>query len=631
MKKVFLKNVRLGVWEFALFALLVLHFFANLSWILINNAPTLWDPSNHTYISLLIADRLKDFDPIGILYTSNYYPIFIHFLAALPLVIFGQSIKIAQFTGTVFFIITLSIIYIYLKHITKNPKIAFFSTCLFSLFPVIYDQSRLLMLDIPSVGIFFLTLLFLDKSGYLKDTKYSLLAAFTTGLLAMTKWTPLFFLGIPFLVTLVLFFKSNQKTKIIKNAILGAVIFAVTILPWYGANFNDILFLTQVYGEGDPKAHPQIFWSAENFLTYYKIFLYTQATPLPALTFIVSLFVYPFLKIPKTSIQNTKWFILGMIGANYLFFTRIMNKDGRFTIHLLPLACLIIFWCLEDLIKKNRLFGYLVYVCLIGFSLFYFGLMTVRPANWEGVKFSANLPVFGGLEFINVDDSLAKRHDARDWNMNELLADLKALRTKDETRILVVSEWAHFNPSNIRTYSKLAGLGDIMPVTPDLPYLRKNYRSEHFPNDLELIDFVSKNDFLLASPDNIGSPYLLNMIAMRQIQSLAFPMNFPVCNNFRLKIANAGSDCYLKSGEVLSSTSDIVVDGSPLPVGAKIVSGFAKVNCPFGCSFEFMEKTPGENSPKPIFDLIKIYTLPNGQQIHLFKINPSQNNSDLIN
>lgn len=631
MKIRFSRNFTIGNWDLALIYLLVLHFVVNLFWILTNNAPALWDSSNHTYISILISEKIKNLDPVGILYTSNYYPILIHLLTALPLTIFGYSIKLAQFAGTIYLLLTLSIIYIYIKQTTKSGRIAFLVVAFFSFMPVIFDQSRQLMLDIPSVGILFLCLYFLDKSEFLKNRKYTILAALAAGLLAMTKWTPLLYLVVPGIFTLFKFFKSGSKVAKIKNLFLGLLVFAVVALPWYGANFKDILFLTEIYGEGDPKAHPQIFLSAENFVTYFKIFLYTQATPLPALVFLAGLVAYPFINIRTSSLFNSKWFVIFMIAVNYLFFTAILNKDGRFTIHLLVFTSLITAYFFEFLIERWKLVGILLLSCYLGFLIFYYFLLTIRPVAWEGYKLSKSVPLLGGLEFINVDDSLVKKIDSRVWKMDELISDLKKINNGSEIRILVVSEWAHFNPSNIRTYTKVAGLGNIIPVTPDLPYLRVRYQNDHFPSDAELKNFIAKDQYLLISPGNIGSPYLLNMKAMDQLQSFAFPEDFPSCSRFRSEISVPNTKCFVKAGEVLTTTSDISIDDKPVQKGNKTVKGFAQVVCPFGCSFEFVKKTEGEDNVGPRLDLLKTYTLPNGQKTQLFRINVSQTNTNLIN
>lgn len=614
------KLIKLNIWSLAFFYLLSFHLVFNLIWIISNNAPTLWDPSNHTYISILISDKIKNFDLPGILFTSNYYPILVHFLTAIPLIAFGQSIKLAQFMGTVYLLLTLLVIYLYIKQTTKSSLIAFLTAAFFSFMPVVFDQSRQLMLDIPSVGILFLTFYFLEKSEFFRNRKFSVLAALSAGFLAMTKWTPLIYLIIPGLITVFLFIRSGQKLLRLKNILLATVVFAVVALPWYGANLKDILFLTEIYGEGDPKAHPQIFLSVENFVTYFKIFLYTQATPLPALVFLISLLFYPFTNISKTSLFNRKWFVILIIAFNYLFFTAILNKDGRFTMHLLVFTSLIMAYFFQELIKKFKILGILPVTIFFTFLLFYYLLLTIRPVNWEGYKFSMNVPVLGGLEFINIDDSLVKKMDSRSWIMEEFLGDLKKLNNGSEVKILVVSEWAHFNPSNIRTYTKLAGMGNIIPVTPDLPYLRSRYNSNHFPNDSELKKFIARDQYLLISPNDIGSPYLLNMIAMRQLQYFAFPENFPNCSKFRLKVAPSKVSCFVKAGERIKTTSDILIDGKETQKGEKNIEGFASVECPFGCSFEITKKTEGENLAGPKLTPIKIYTLPNGQQIYLFKI-----------
>src|SRR5947207_11908355 len=107
-------------WNLLLIGLLFFHFTSNLIWIFINNAPFPWDQATHADLSLQIANQLRSFQLFSILQTSNYYPILVHTVASIPLLFFGPHLKLTQIVATVFFLGTISIIYLYFDLIAQN-------------------------------------------------------------------------------------------------------------------------------------------------------------------------------------------------------------------------------------------------------------------------------------------------------------------------------------------------------------------------------------------------------------------------------------------------------------------------------------------------------------------------------
>ncbi len=602
-----------NIWLYLFGALLLIHLVTNLWWIVLNSGPIPWDSANHTYHTIKIAERLRELNLIAVLKTSNYYPLFVYLVSAIPTLIFGEQIKLLQSLGTLYFLLTLGAVFYYVKLLTNSDRIAFFSGCFFSFSAVIYNQSRLLMLDIPSVGLMVISLILLFKSEHLEKRKFAIWFFVAAALLGLTKWTALFYLVVPAFFELFYFLKSRNKIKVLKNGITGAVIFLLIMLPWYIANWEDIAYLGKVYAAGDKIANPQNPYSWEYILNYYKIYLYTQVTPIPALAFFFSLIPFMFIKKAKYRL-----FVLLMIIANYLFFTSITNKDGRFTMHLLVFTSLITSVVIDQIYQSKKIIGAILFGSLTIFMLFYYLLMSFRPVNWEGYKLSVNAPVFGGLELINVDDSLVKKPESDDWKFDEVIPDLVELAKPGQPfRLTVVSEWYHFNPSNIRTYLKLKGV-DAEVVTPDLPYLIKKYQSDSFPTEKDLTEFIGSKDYILAVSKNIGSPYLLNMKAEQQLMS-ALNSKQQKCDEFTLTIAPAGTECVVREDEILTTGSDILVDGLNPEGSVKRIEGFAKVECPWGCTFGILDQPINNNTPK--IEPVKQYTLPNNELVTLYKIN----------
>ncbi|EKD90346.1 MAG: hypothetical protein ACD_31C00008G0018 [uncultured bacterium] len=603
---------KLTVWTLLLFLLFSVHALTNLYWINLNNAPLPWDSANHLFISISVLEKIKSLDFLEVLKVSNYYPILVHTISALILLFTGVSIKIGQFLGTIYFIFTLLIIYLYLKNIS-NSFIAFFSTLFVSLSPIFFNQSRQLMLDIPSVGFLFLSLYFFQKSQCLKKLKPTLYFFIAAGCLGMTKWTGLIYLSVPAFLTLVNFYRQKSKIVQLKNAFLGMIVFGLVTLPWYLSNLNDLLYLGKIYSVDHSNPDGKNIWQLENFRDYLNIFIRDQVTPIPALVFLVCLPIYLFIK------NKFKWFVISMILVNYLIFSLLGNKDSRFTMHLLVFVFFIVLAVLDLLIKRMKTVGILMLSFLSIFMISYFLVLSFRPSFFTNFKYPINIPILGRFNVIEDNNLLSKKVDLNTWSMDQVIEDLKSFNlTAKNNRVLVVSEWEHFNPSNLRTYGYVSGLTNLNVVTADIVFLKERYNDNQFPIQAEMVKFLKENDYILIVENDLGSPILLNGKALNQIKTYVYSDKQTLCRDFVLGISPPGQSCLVKDGEVLISSSDILIDRKPVPAGIKEIKGYAEVYCQWGCSFGVAKSPQMEKQLQLQF--VKTYILPNKEKLNLFRI-----------
>lgn len=595
-----------------LMLLLVLHFVVNLAWILANNAPLPWDSANHTFISFSIAEKIKNLDFLGIFKASNYYPILVHLLSAIPVLFIGAEIKFVQALGTIYFLLTLIIIYLYAKFLTKSDSGAFLVTMLFSFAPVVFNWSRFIMLDIPNVGFLVLSLYFFEKSQNFLNRKNTLLFFISAAFLAMTKWTGLLYLSVPAVLVLFNFYKSKNKLQIFKMFLTGSLLFLIVVLPWYLVNLGDLIYFGKLYSVDHSNPEGSIRLDFNNFTEYFRIYFRDQVGPISALGFLISV---PFFLISKI---GHKKFILSMIVFNYLLFSLLGNKDSRFTMHLLVFTSLVTIIGFKKINSYFRKLGNLLVFSILTFSFLYFLALTLRPLSLEGYKLSSpELPFFGRLNFINISDSLVKGYDLNDWKLNQLLQELEDLTSKKEVKVLVVSEWRHLNPSNIRTYSYAYNLKNIQVTTADIVFLKSNYNLSYFPTREQLAKFISENSFVLIAEENLGSPVLLNGKALKQIQEFIWQENLPNCTHYQINSSPFETYCKVNPGEELISESDVQINKGPVLKGEKVIKGFSVVFCKWGCTFGLIKTSNGSGIK---FTLLKVYTLPNLEKINLFKI-----------
>lgn len=620
-KSLFSLQRYLSPYSVVLLVVLFIHLITNTVWHALHNAPITWDPAAHMRISFEIAEKIYSGRLLEVLYVSNYYPIFIHTITSFFIIIFKvfqidsfSIIKFIQFLDTFILLGTLCIIYIWAKRLF-DERIALFSTILFSFFPIVYNQSRFFMLDIASVGLFFAALFFLEKSDFFQDKRNTLLFFLFSALLLMTKWTGIIYLFIPGIFYLNEFRKKNITSLMGVNLLKGLVLAMLIVLPWYLVNYKSLEFLGGINVVGEKGADPTNLLSTENIFQYMYIFTYTQVSPIPAFIFFIALICSFFVKF------KSKIFLLSMIFGNYLIFTFISNKDARYLLFLLPFVAVFL---AQVIFKAKRVIlfrsiGYLLILFLFG----YFIILSLRPSFTEGFRTPVTLPLFGLAHPIDVRDYLVQKYDPNDWQVPAIMNDLKTLDNSSisgkPTRVIVASELMYINASNIQAYKTAVGLNTISVSTPDITLLLTRFNDDKFPSTQQLVKYLQENDYLLIPKGTVGPEYIRNLKALKQIQNLTTVESYEACNNYQFDIASQGHTCFVQSGEILGSGSDIVVDDINTLTEDVKVEGPAKVHCPWGCSF-FTIQEP-QNVQSVTLERIKEYKLINDEIIQLYRIN----------
>lgn len=420
-----------------LFFLISIHFFANLYYRLSDIAPLPWDQANHTRLSLLLKNCLLS-GKENCLKVSDYYPIFTHTVTAVFLTIFGNSIFLAQMTGTLFFIFLLTGVYFYFNKLTSDENKALWITVIFSFFPVIFHGSRYLWLDIPLLGCVFWSMYFALESEGLAKTKPTILVFFFASLAMMTKWYAPIYLLIPLIFELVTF--SKNKTKKYFPVISGVIIFLLITLPWYLANLNSVISKTFYYSAADP-SQPPVF-SLKGFLWYFEIALKWEFGPiLFALSLIGTVFFFL-----KSSHKKTKLYIGLIYISTYLVFSLLGNKDMRFTYIFIPFACFFIVNFFDSLPKKPRI---IFKSALLMWLVFFFLNFTFSFPVQKPYKSIVKLPFFGWIEWINLANYPVERPNTNYYPVKEIVNDFNNLSSEKDSSVLIVFDYPRLNSTNL--------------------------------------------------------------------------------------------------------------------------------------------------------------------------------------
>ena len=257
----------------------------------LNRAYQTWDSAGHIALSFRMADEIKDVynktpgsSLVNLIKISNYYPPFIQLLGAVFSLTFGYSSENMLFITLFFFILTIIFTYKLALYLSKNENLAFYTTLIFSFFPEVIEQSRVLHLDLPLVALLLVAIYFLLTSELFSKRKSTFLFFLFAGLAQNTKWYGVVYLLLPFLYVFVAFIVKAVKRQIsIKKSVINLFIGAVEVFalcfPWYFYNYTDLIKFSKIFSTAesdDPTglfSLANLFFYPASILTYQTLFL----------------------------------------------------------------------------------------------------------------------------------------------------------------------------------------------------------------------------------------------------------------------------------------------------------------------------------------------------------------------
>jgi len=310
---------------------------ANGLWLAVDHRPPPWDESIHYLNAVGYYEILRSPGPTAcrqVLYHSDFYPPFQELLAGTVFLVTGPSPKVASVLN-IAYVLAIAMLVLLLGRELFDPDVGILGAWLFAASAAVVIQSKLFMLDLPLT--FFVTLAatcFVRSEGFSR-TGWSFGYGLAFGLALLTKWSALFFLALPPLVSTLLAARSQplQAGRRWRNLALSFLTAALLALPWYGVHALRFLHHASgyLYARGVLENDPPLLAPASWF--YYLGALMPQMSwPLGLLALTGLIF---FLAAGK---HRGLWLL--WVGLPYLCLTLIRNKDMRYTLPLLPWFCL---------------------------------------------------------------------------------------------------------------------------------------------------------------------------------------------------------------------------------------------------------------------------------------------------
>jgi 4-amino-4-deoxy-L-arabinose transferase-like glycosyltransferase len=497
--------------------LTIFHLVVNLLWLKFDQLPPAWDQAFHLHSVLLTKQWFGGAfwgNWVDLIKAFYGYPPLIYFFGAFYTFISGATIKAISSLNTVFLIISLVGLYFLTRLLVKEKKslLPFLSVLLFSFFPVVYDISRNLLLDLPLIMFTVWGLYFYLKSDYLNQKRPALGWALCLSFASLTKLNGFLYFS-PMVLFSLFICLTEKKAAIVKNLFLSLLVYLLLVGWWWVVNYQNIFnYLTGLAGKGEPLTDPMNLLNITTWFHYFRLFFLHQVFPFTAIIFLISI---PFFQKANSLKKEAKLFFWFYLLFNYILFTVIKNKDFRFTMPLLPVVAIITTVGINQL-KKPLSYLLAFILCL------YLGFHFVDNSfNWpvkKDFKISTNLPLVGYVDWVNFSNYPVRSPNRFVWPQKQVVADIIGFaKTKPERqKVLVLLNIEEFNDNNLRVYRELAtDKGDT------LFEVYGTGEKSGFNDEIEIKKFLKQfNLILLPQKGMIISPfYALSYKALQQLNN----------------------------------------------------------------------------------------------------------------
>lgn len=491
-----------------LIALCLIHLTINVIWLAQNFAPLPWDQAGHTRIALRMSQyfqhKLPPDEHPQLLTISNYYPPLVHIIAAQFITVLGPHVFVASLPVTLFFILLIWGMFDLNTTLFKNEWIGLISATVFSLIPVIYENSRWFLLEIPMLAFLVICFTLLKKSDSFSDWKATFLFSLSAALLLLTKWVGIVFLAIPVAFVLYRAYKEKKNLQwVITNATIGFLLVAFMIFPWYAANFSN-LFSTGSQALKGEESDPQQLLSIQNIFFYLYQFINFQVTLWPALGMIGASIGYFFIKKAPY-----KMLFAAFIAGYYILFTVIGNKDIRYTLPLLLVIVSMVSYVGYYLFEKRKyiVLGLLSFTAL-PLVIYYFILSFGIGPKIQG---ALNLGPIGWVDYVNTTDVVVHHPSPDTTPVKKILSDIERWRNGQHVYVYIGADQQEVNPPTFDLYQSLGNYTSI-----SLPKLA--FDQDKFDSETDMLQFMSQYQFFVLPDASVGTSASRNKIAMEQIR-----------------------------------------------------------------------------------------------------------------
>ncbi|MBU1928364.1 MAG: glycosyltransferase family 39 protein [Candidatus Omnitrophica bacterium] len=363
-------------------AIILFHLINNLIWLFLDKTYLIYDSWYHFLLSLKVFDYLQQgffpwlSDILGGVVYFRWHGVLVGYLTAPFYFIFGLTQDSGVMISSSIFLTILVLSTFGVGKVLFDRRVGLLAAFLVSMYPLVFNNLRVYMLDVPLTAMVVLSVYLLLKSENLTNKKYTFLFAFASGLGLLIKFNfALFILG-PLAPSIYRAFKKKGFSLARRNIITAILIAVLVTFGFYRLKFWEVA--SRIY---------ECSW-------FYAGHFY----PGHSITFIVQRwvilskdFVSFFLKDAFNNSLSPLYFILFVIGA----FSKNSWKKVLFSWFFLPLFSLAFLFHYPN---YNRYFMPVLQAMALISCAGVFGLKKARLRQ----ILAAVIIVFGSLQYFNI-------------------------------------------------------------------------------------------------------------------------------------------------------------------------------------------------------------------------------------
>jgi 4-amino-4-deoxy-L-arabinose transferase-like glycosyltransferase len=506
--------------DILLVVLVFFHGVFNFIWIYLNNTPPSYDSAFHTVLSMEFYYFFADKNPQSILdflQISRYYAPLTHVFGSL-LFAFTQESAIIRFSGTIFYLVSIVLIYLYASLIFRNKTIGLLSAFFFSFCISVYHQSRFHMTDIPMI-VFFLASLYCAELFIQRQNKRFIIVFFIlVGMTLLTKWISVIFYLIPIVYySAVIYQKRLYSWSFFSYTLVGIFICFSLCAPWYLSNIDTLLFFSSIYSSAE-LADPQNLFSLTNILFYVKEIIHFYISFAGVLLLCITLWFgrhNSFIRVLVLSV------VIPLI-----ILTFIPNKNTRYILPVMPWLAMILGWGTYSFFhdKGRHLEKYVASFIIVYLIMTYFILSFGFPF-YPRYKATVYIP---GIEWTDIVywDRYPMRvvYDKANWKNEEIVEALsQSLRKADDSIIKVYfvlpeREYLSAATVNISIFDRMKSQNAKL-IEVDTNFAAILNGKNRFDSNQEVQAYVDQLDYALVPEQTIGvEEAIYDYIPRKQIQ-----------------------------------------------------------------------------------------------------------------
>ncbi len=422
-----------------LIGIVLFHFVNNIIWLSLDKTYLLHESAEHFLLSYKVFDSLKHHafpwlsDVLSSLgSTYRWHGVFIQYLTAPFYLIFGATQDTGVLVnGTISLVVLILSIY-GIGKILYEEATGVLAAFIVSMYPLVFTQSRIYMLDLPLTAVVAFSILLLLKSNGFSNNKYSGMFAFTACVGFLIKFNFLMFIMGPLVFVFYGSFKSGLCRNTTKNIVKTLGMMLLIFFMFYGSKFGELwgrIYESSwfYWGSSCPERFPLAI--VANGMPYYLHWFVQNCINRGISFFLFLVFVLGIFSRKAHRSILWVWLLVPVFGLALLY--PYANTD-RYYMPILPalalLSSAVIIMCRSVMARR------ILVIIILGFSLFQYCSISYRmdfvpakiPICWPAGKGWHSIP----LHLFNRKISFSgyrSDHNAfsypisSDWKSNEIL------------------------------------------------------------------------------------------------------------------------------------------------------------------------------------------------------------------